>query len=102
MRLAGDPASVPGGRMAHSLRSVGSAALNFCLVAAGALDAYAEIGCWPWDICAGAVIAAEAGALVSGGPDANHGATIGEEVLVGRKYIVVRAVADAEVSCLPT
>jgi myo-inositol-1(or 4)-monophosphatase len=37
--------------MAHSLRSVGSAALNFALVAQGALDLYWEIGCWPWDVC---------------------------------------------------
>ncbi|KAI9432055.1 hypothetical protein H4582DRAFT_1998811 [Lactarius indigo] len=36
-RLAGAP---PNGVMAHSLRSVGSAALNFALVAQGALDAY--------------------------------------------------------------
>ncbi len=36
-RLAGAP---PHGVMAHSLRSVGSAALNFALVAQGALDAY--------------------------------------------------------------
>jgi myo-inositol-1(or 4)-monophosphatase len=36
-RLAGAP---PYGVMAHSLRSVGSAALNFALVAQGALDMY--------------------------------------------------------------
>ncbi len=36
-RLAGAP---PHGVMAHSLRSVGSAALNFALVAQGALDMY--------------------------------------------------------------
>ena len=36
-RLAGAP---PHGVMTHSLRSVGSAALNFALVAQGALDMY--------------------------------------------------------------
>jgi myo-inositol-1(or 4)-monophosphatase len=36
-RLAGAP---PEGIMAHSLRSLGSAALNFAFVAQGALDAY--------------------------------------------------------------
>ena len=36
-RLAGAP---PHGVMAHSLRSLGSAALNFAFVAQGALDAY--------------------------------------------------------------
>jgi hypothetical protein len=85
--------------MAHSLRSVGSAALNFCLVATGALDAYWEIGCWPWDVCAASVIATEAGCLVSGDlnssnhRDDGHDGVVREEVLVGRKYVVVRAVA---------
>lgn len=37
--------------MVHSLRSVGSAALNICFVASGSLDMYWEIGCWPWDVC---------------------------------------------------
>ena len=41
LRLAGDPAAVERGRMAHSLRTTGSGALNFCLVAQGALDV-----CW--------------------------------------------------------
>jgi myo-inositol-1(or 4)-monophosphatase len=47
IRLAGDPAGggkdsqrVERGRMAHSLRSMGSAALNFAMVAQGGLDIY--------------------------------------------------------------
>jgi myo-inositol-1(or 4)-monophosphatase len=40
-RLAGDPdQGVKGGKMAHSLRTVGSGALNCALVAQGALDLY--------------------------------------------------------------
>jgi myo-inositol-1(or 4)-monophosphatase len=40
-RLAGNPAQgVQGGKMAHSLRSMGSAALNFAMVAQGGLDLY--------------------------------------------------------------
>lgn len=40
-RLAGDPQSgIEGGRMGHSLRSIGSAALNYSLVASGSLDIY--------------------------------------------------------------
>lgn len=40
-RLAGDPKTgVDRGKMAHSLRSLGSAALNYCMVAQGALDIY--------------------------------------------------------------
>lgn len=40
-RLAGDPAGgVEGGQMGHSLRSIGSAALIYTLVASGSLDVY--------------------------------------------------------------
>lgn len=33
-----------GGKMAHSLRSLGSAAINIAVVASGGLDMYWEIG----------------------------------------------------------
>ncbi len=40
-RLAGDASQgVQGGRMAHSLRSLGSSAMNFATVAQGGLDLY--------------------------------------------------------------
>ena len=39
-RLAGDGRGFLGGKMAHSLRSMGSAALNFAAVASGTLDLY--------------------------------------------------------------
>ena len=46
-RLAGDPKTgVDRGKMAHSLRSLGSAALNYGMVAQGGLDIYWEIGTW--------------------------------------------------------
>ncbi|PPQ73459.1 hypothetical protein CVT24_007550 [Panaeolus cyanescens] len=101
-RLAGNPAQgVEDGKMAHSLRSLGSAALNFALVAQGGLDIYWEIGCWPWDVCAGIVIAEEAGGLVSGShsffastSETERFGVVTEELLTGRKYIVVRAIAD--------
>lgn len=127
-RLAGNSAQgVIGGKMVHSLRSVGSAALNYALVAQGGLDLYwwgspvslsramliderpstsREIGCWPWDVCAGIVIAEEAGGVVTGShdvfaatseSDAEFG-DVTEEILTGRKYIVVRAIADSPVS----
>ncbi|KAI0040665.1 inositol monophosphatase [Auriscalpium vulgare] len=96
-RLAGDPAGgVAGGRMAHSLRSLGSAALNFAMVAQGGLDMYWEIGCWPWDVCAGIVIAQEAGGFVTGSKDAPHDGNVTEAILTGRKYLVVRGIAGSE------
>jgi len=80
--------------MVHGMRSIGSAACNYALVASGSLDLYWEVGCWPWDVCAGVVIAQEAGGFVSGGSQSAHDGQVTEEVLYGRKYIVVRAIAD--------
>ena len=59
----------------RDVRRVGSAALDLCMIAAGRLDVYYEHGIKPWDYAAGALIAAEAGALVrlpepDGGRDA--------------------------------
>lgn len=48
------------------IRRIGSAALDLCAVAAGRLDAFYEVGLNPWDWSAGALIAAEAGCVVSG------------------------------------
>ncbi|KAI0652714.1 hypothetical protein C8Q79DRAFT_939044 [Trametes meyenii] len=96
-RLAGNPAEgVVGGRMAHSLRSLGSAALNFAMVAQGGLDLYWEIGCWPWDICAGSIIAQEAGGFVAGSHTSPLDNDVNQAVLEGRKYIVIRAIGDSE------
>ncbi|KAA1471605.1 inositol monophosphatase [Dentipellis sp. KUC8613] len=96
-RLAGDPASgIERGRMAHSLRSLGSAALNFAMVAQGGLDMYWEIGCWPWDVCAGIVVAQEAGGFVTGSKDAPHDGDVTEDILVGRKYLVIRGIAGSQ------
>ncbi|WP_439654198.1 inositol monophosphatase family protein [Streptacidiphilus anmyonensis] len=52
----------------RDIRRGGSAAVDLCDVAAGRLDGYYERGLNPWDYSAGALIAAEAGALVSGRP----------------------------------
>ncbi|KAK7680533.1 hypothetical protein QCA50_016314 [Cerrena zonata] len=94
-RLAGNPnEGVERGQMAHSLRSLGSAALNFAMVAQGGLDLYWEIGCWPWDICAGSIIAQEAGCLVAGSLDSPLDNNVSEDVLAGRKHIVIRAIGD--------
>jgi myo-inositol-1(or 4)-monophosphatase len=49
----------------RDIRRVGSAALDLCDVAAGRVDAYYEVGLNPWDLAAGGLIAAEAGATVT-------------------------------------
>ncbi|KAL4955462.1 hypothetical protein BDW69DRAFT_118062 [Aspergillus filifer] len=79
-----------GGAMVRSMRSIGSAALNLCAVAAGTLDLYWEGGCWAWDVCAGWVILEEAGGIVVGG---NPGEW--EAVIDGRKYLAIRAASQA-------
>ncbi|MGQ0837934.1 inositol monophosphatase family protein [Actinokineospora sp.] len=49
----------------RDIRRSGSAALDLCAVAAGWVDGYVERGLSRWDWAAGALIAAEAGAVVS-------------------------------------
>jgi myo-inositol-1(or 4)-monophosphatase len=48
------------------IRRLGAASLDLCAVAAGRLDAYFEAGLNPWDYAAGALVAAEAGCVVTG------------------------------------
>jgi myo-inositol-1(or 4)-monophosphatase len=55
----------------RDIRRMGAAAVDLCSVACGRLDAYFERGLAWWDLAAGALIATEAGAVVSsldGGP----------------------------------
>lgn len=49
----------------RDVRRIGSCALDLCMVAAGRLDAYYERGVNVWDWAAGALIAAEAGAVMT-------------------------------------
>ena len=50
----------------RDLRRQGAGALDLCSVAAGRVDAYYEQGLAPWDMSAGLLIAAEAGARTGG------------------------------------
>jgi myo-inositol-1(or 4)-monophosphatase len=54
--------------LVRDIRRHGSAALDLCTVAAGRVDAYYERHLNPWDHAAGALVAAEAGAVVTGLP----------------------------------
>ncbi len=56
-RLLGDVGDV---------RRLGTAALELCYLAAGRVDGYFEAGLHEWDHAAGALVAAEAGCVVSG------------------------------------
>jgi myo-inositol-1(or 4)-monophosphatase len=52
----------------RDIRRYGSSALDLCAVAAGRIDAYYELDLKPWDHAAGALVAAEAGVVVTGLP----------------------------------
>ena len=52
-------------RMTQGVRRLGSAALDLCYVAAGRFEGYWELSLKPWDLAAGGLIAAEAGAIVT-------------------------------------
>lgn len=57
--------------ISHSVRSLGSAALNTCYIAEGFADAYYEFGLHCWDMAGCSIILTEAGGVVmdtKGGP----------------------------------
>jgi myo-inositol-1(or 4)-monophosphatase len=53
------------GRLTQGVRRFGSAALDACYVAAGRFDGFWEMSLKAWDVAAGGLIAAEAGARVT-------------------------------------
>jgi myo-inositol-1(or 4)-monophosphatase len=52
----------------RDIRRYGSSALDLCTAAAGRVDAYYELDLKPWDHAAGALVAREAGLVVTGLP----------------------------------
>ncbi len=49
----------------HGVRRCGAAAMEICLVADGAYDAFWDLGLKAWDVSAGAIIVREAGGVVT-------------------------------------
>jgi myo-inositol-1(or 4)-monophosphatase len=49
----------------QSIRSIGSAAIEFCYTAAGRIDGFWAFGLKPWDVAAGALIVKEAGGRIT-------------------------------------
>lgn len=74
----------------RDIRRFGAAALDLCLAAEGALDAYYEKGLNPWDHAAGGLIAEEAGLRVAG----LGGASAGPEMLVAAPPVIFDALHD--------
>ena len=50
----------------RDIRRMGAASVDLCAVACGRVDGYFERGLQPWDLAAGGLVAAEAGAVVAG------------------------------------
>lgn len=95
-RLGGSRKS--GGGMAHGIRSSGSAALNFCAVASGEIDAAWEAGAWAWDVCAAWAIVEEAGGRVVDVRPRLEGRTWEDMTppLDGRMYFAIRGAEEGE------
>jgi len=79
----------------RDVRRFGSAALDLCMVGAGRVDAYFEEHLNSWDLAAGVLVAAEAGAITSdlGGGAAGPHATVAAAPGIHRA--LVAAVVDA-------
>ncbi|PQE16165.1 inositol monophosphatase protein [Rutstroemia sp. NJR-2017a BVV2] len=80
-----------GGAMVHSLRCVGSAALNIALVATGQQDVFWEGGCWAWDVAAGWCILVEAGGIMVGGNPGDW-----EIEVDNRKFLAIRGAPSGQ------
>ena len=77
----------------RDLRRIGAAALDLCMVASGAVDAHIEHGLSPWDWAAGALVAAEAGAIVRTPPpdsrSADGDATVAVAPGIGEEFFAL-------------
>lgn len=74
----------------RDIRRTGCASMDLCWLAAGRLDAYYERGLKPWDLCAGGVIAREAGARIEG----LNGQAAGEDLVIAANPDLFPALHD--------
>jgi myo-inositol-1(or 4)-monophosphatase len=74
----------------RDVRRAGAASLDLCALACGRIDAYYEQGLKPWDLAAGGLVAAEAGALVGG----LRGRPAGEALVVAAPPGLFEELAD--------
>jgi myo-inositol-1(or 4)-monophosphatase len=65
-----------------SVRRFGSAALDLAWLAAGRYDGYWERNLALWDVAAGALIAREAGAIITDDGDENEKSTINPDIII--------------------
>jgi myo-inositol-1(or 4)-monophosphatase len=75
----------------RDIRRIGVASVDLCAIAAGRLDGFYERGLNYWDWAAGALVAAESGALVGG----LHGAPVSGSMTVAAGPALFGPLADA-------
>lgn len=77
----------------RDIRRIGSAALDLCGLAEGRYDAYVEQGLKPWDLAAGALVAAEAGVVLEGldGPPDERLVMAAHPLICREYFALVRA-----------
>ncbi len=82
----------------RDIRRLGSAAVDLCLVAAGATDAHFERGLQPWDLAGGALVVTEAGGVVSGlrGEPATDVMTVAGPPVVVERLTTILTELDAD------
>jgi myo-inositol-1(or 4)-monophosphatase len=81
----------------RDIRRLGTASLDLCFVAAGRTNAYFERTLSPWDHAAGALIATEAGATVTGA----DGTRAGRELILAAHPEVAIALQNLISTCDP-
>lgn len=83
----------------RDVRRFGAAAVDLCSVACGRVDAYYERGLAPWDLAAGGLIAAEAGAVVRTFPGVgpgSHGVVAAAPGVADRLFSLVMGAGAAD------
>ena len=70
----------------QGVRRLGAAALDLCFVAMGRFEVFYEFNLKSWDICAGSIIAEEAGALITDW-DGSKCPESGERILASNGYV---------------
>jgi len=70
----------------QGVRRLGAAALDLCFVAMGRFEVFYEFNLKPWDICAGAIIAEEAGAKVTDWDGSKYPSS-GKRIIASNHYV---------------
>ncbi|KAG7527553.1 hypothetical protein FFLO_06821 [Filobasidium floriforme] len=87
-----------GGKEVHAIRIIGSSTGALACLASGQIDVVQDALNQPWDVCAGMVIIQETGGFICGSKQnflEGKKETVGE-IMLGRRYCFIRAVAPSE------